>query len=148
MQQQFRFERVLTVREREEKEAEEHFKDSIESFEQTARKLYHLLKKKETMEESQSAYIQNGVAVQTLRHSQQFLVNIEKSIAYQQKLVMEARSAMQWHEQKLKERQIEVKKYKKIKEKDQVKYLDLQKKLDGKIMDELSVIQFMSKRSR
>ncbi|KIL47718.1 flagellar export protein FliJ [Jeotgalibacillus campisalis] len=148
MAYQFRFDRVLTVREREKKEAEDRYRESIESFEGIAQKLYLLLKKKERMIEDQTVSIQNGIAVQSLRHGQAFLTNIEKSISYQQKLVMEARSTMQWHEQRVTDRNIEVRKYEKIKDKDKLLFTAKQRELDSQLMNELSMIQFMKQRSR
>lgn len=145
---QFRFDRVLTVKEREKKEAEDRYRESIESFEGIAQKLYQLLKKKELMESSQAEHIQTGIAVQTLRHGQQFLINIEKSIEYQQKLVMEARNSMHWHEQRLLDRNIEVRKYEKIKEKDRVHFISEQNERDNQQMNELSMTQFMNRRNR
>ncbi|MEW9501304.1 flagellar export protein FliJ [Jeotgalibacillus marinus] len=148
MAYQFRFDRVLTVKEREKKEAEDRYRESIESFEGLAQKLYQLLKKKELMEDAQAVNIQSGIAVMSLRHGQQFLLNIEKSISYQQKLVMEARTTMQWHEQRLMDRNIEVRKYEKIKEKDHHFHLAHQNELDSQQMNELSMTQFMNRRNR
>ncbi|MDG5470290.1 flagellar export protein FliJ [Jeotgalibacillus sp. ET6] len=148
MVHQFRFDRVLTVREREKKEAEDRYRESVESFEGVAQQLYLLLKKKERMIEDQTSKIQNGIAVQSLRHGQQFLTNIEKSIRYQQKLVVEARSTMQWHEQRVADRNIEVRKYEKIKDKDRQLFMAKQSELDNQLMNELSMIQFMKQRSR
>ncbi|KIL44887.1 flagellar export protein FliJ [Jeotgalibacillus soli] len=143
---QFRFDRVLTVKEREQKEEEDRYRESIESFEAIAQKLYHLLKQKEMMEQNQADQIKTGIPVQSLRHGQHFLTNIEKSIAHQQKLVIEARTNMQWHEQKLMDRNIEVKKYEKIKEKDYKKHLIQVNDLDHRRMDELSMMQYMKSR--
>ncbi len=72
MAYQYRFERVLTVREREQKEAEDRYRDSVDSFEKMAQKLYELLKKKELMEDSQADQMKTGIPVQLLRHGQQF----------------------------------------------------------------------------
>ncbi|MDZ5711721.1 flagellar export protein FliJ [Jeotgalibacillus haloalkalitolerans] len=148
MAYQYRFERVLTVKEREQKEAEDRYRDAVDSFEKMAQKLYELLKKKELMEDSQANQMQTGIPVQLLRHGQQFLTNIEKSISYQQKLVMDARSNMQRHEHRLMERNIEVRKYEKIREHDKKRYVAEQEQADREQMNELSIAQFMNRRSR
>ncbi|MFB1081110.1 flagellar export protein FliJ [Jeotgalibacillus sp. JSM ZJ347] len=148
MAYQYRFERVLTVREREQKEAEDRYRDSVNSFEKMAQKLYELLKKKELMEDSQADQMKSGIPVQLLRHGQQFLTNIEKSISYQQKLVMDARTNMQRHEHRLMERNIEVRKYEKIREHDKKRYIAEQEQADREQMNELSIAQFMNRRNR
>ncbi|TFE02759.1 flagellar export protein FliJ [Jeotgalibacillus salarius] len=148
MTYQYRFERVLTVREREQKEAEDRYKTSVDSFEKMAQKLYELLKKKELMEGSQADQIKTGIPVQSLRHGQQFLTNIEKSISYQQKLVMDARTNMQRHEHRLMERNIEVRKYEKIREHDKKRFLAEQEQADRDQMNELSIAQFINRRKR
>ncbi|WP_404409164.1 flagellar export protein FliJ [Jeotgalibacillus malaysiensis] len=148
MAYQYRFDRVLTVREREQKEAEDRYRDSVNSFEKMAQKLYELLKKKELMEDSQADQMKTGIPVQLLRHGQQFLTNIEQSISYQQKLVMDARSNMQRHEHRLMERNIEVRKYEKIREHDKKRYVAEQEQADREQMNELSIAQFMNRRNR
>ncbi|WP_165967142.1 flagellar export protein FliJ [Jeotgalibacillus sp. S-D1] len=144
----FRFERILNVKEREKKEAEGCYREAMETFEKTARKLYQLLKKKELMEDAQSAAIINGLSVQKLRHTQQFLLNIEKSISFQQKLVVESRSAMQWHEEELKKTAVEVKKYEKLRENDQLHFVAVQKVIENEKMNEISIIQYLNHKNR
>ncbi|WP_227395536.1 flagellar export protein FliJ [Jeotgalibacillus aurantiacus] len=148
MAYQYRFERVLTVKEREQKEAEDRYRDAVASFEKIAQKLYDLLRKKELMEAAQADEMKSGISVISLRHGQHFLSNIEKSISYQQKLVIEARSNMQRHEHRLMERNIEVRKYEKIKERDLKQYIQLAESAEREQMNELSIVQFMNRRNR
>ncbi|TFE03497.1 flagellar export protein FliJ [Jeotgalibacillus sp. R-1-5s-1] len=148
MAYQYRFERVLTVKEREQKEAEDRYRDAVASFEKIAQKLYDLLRKKELMEAAQADEMKSGISVISLRHGQHFLSNIEKSISYQQKLVIEARSNMQRHEHRLMERNIEVRKYEKIKERDLKQHIQLAESAEREQMNELSIVQFMNRRNR
>ena len=71
--------------------------------------------------------------------------NLEKSIEQCQKEVMQARYKMNLQQDRLKEKNIEVKKYEKIKEKDFQKYLEVVKVAENKQMDEISIQQFLSK---
>ena len=111
----FKFEKILTLKEREKEEIRESYRDSVEKFEKIAEKLYELLKKKEDLQSYQSERMLNGLSVQEIRHNQHFIANIEKTIDYYQGLVIQARNRMNWHEEKLSEMHIEVKKYEKIK---------------------------------
>lgn len=142
MRYHYKFEKVLTVKEREKDEALSTFQSSVKTFEEVAEELYNLLKKKESLEQFQAEKLQSGFSVQEIRHYQHFIVNMDKSISYYQELVMNARNRMNWCEEQLLEKNVEVKKYEKIKIKDYEKYLELQKLEDDKRLDEISTLQY------
>lgn len=137
----FKFERILTLKEREKEEVFSLYEESIKKFEEAAEKLYELLKKKEDMEEYQFQRLQNGLPVEEIRHYQQFIGNLEKSIDYYQKMVIHARNRMNYYQEKLKEKNVEVKKYEKIKERDFAKFIEDLKREENKQMDEISIQQ-------
>ncbi|RIW36409.1 flagellar biosynthesis chaperone FliJ [Bacillus salacetis] len=143
----FKFDKILTLKEREKEEVRVSYQDSIEKFEKIAQKLYDLLRKKEDLEIFQSEKLSHGLSVQDIRHNQNFITNIEKTIDYYQGLVIQARNRMNWHEQKLSEMNIEVKKYEKIKENDFNKYTEMLYSSESKVLDELAVMQYMNKRN-
>ena len=87
----------------------------------------------------------SGLSVQEIRHNQLFVENLRKVIDHQQQIVINTRNQMNFFQEKLKEKNIEVKKYEKIKEKDFENYQLEEKFLDNKQMDEISLQQFMSK---
>ena len=87
------------------------------------RNYMNLLKKKEDIENYQSARLVNGLPVQEIRHHQHFILNLQKTIDHYQKMVMNARNQMNFHQEKLMQKNIELKKYEKIKEKDKVVFL-------------------------
>ncbi|MGG4010812.1 flagellar export protein FliJ [Bacillus smithii] len=144
----FKFEKILQIKEREKEEIQSGYHRAKRQFEQVAEKLYELLKKKEDLLAFQESQLASGFPVYEIQHYQLFISNLEKMIDYQQQLVMNARNRMFWFENKLKEKNIEVKKYEKIKEKEWQKYQKLLGQMENREMDELSVIQFMNRRNR
>jgi flagellar protein FliJ len=145
MSYQYRFERILTLKEKEKDEVNEQYKGAISKFELVAEKLYEFLKKKEELEVHQADKLQNGLSVQDIRHHQQFITNLEKTIAYYQDLVIQARNRMNWYEEKLVDMNVEVKKYEKIKEKDLIIFQRNMKEAENKQLDEVSVVQYMNR---
>ncbi|WP_442599499.1 flagellar export protein FliJ [Neobacillus sp. D3-1R] len=143
MSYRFRFDNILHIKEREKDDALSIFNESVKKFEDAAEKLYELLKKKEDLESYQSEKLRTGLPVQEIKHHQQFIINMEKTIEHYQKMVMNARNRMNFLQEKLQEKNIEVKKYTKMKEKDFHKFLNEMKYLEGKQMDDISIQQFM-----
>ena len=129
-------------------EAQVVYQDSVKKFEEAADRLYHLLKKKEDLESFQSDRLLGGLPVQEIRHHQQFIGNLEKSIAHYQKVVMNARSIMNFQQVQLMEKNQEVKKYEKIKEKDHLQFLADEKYAESRMMDEVSIQQYMNREIR
>lgn len=142
---QFKFEKILSIREREKDEALSVYNESIKKFEEVAEKLYSLLKKKEDIENYQSSRLKEGLPIQEIRHHQQFIINIEKSIEHYQKMVMNARNRMNFYQEKLMEKNIEVKKYEKMKEKDALNFFKEMQMLENKQMDDISIQFYMNR---
>lgn len=142
MKYQYKFEKVLTFKEREKEEALSAYQNAIKTFEEVAEELYRLLKKKEDLELFQAEKLQTGSSVQEIRHYQRFIINMEKSIKYYQELVLNARNRMNWCETQLIEKNVEVKKYEKIKIKDYEKFLEQMKLEEDKVTDEISTLQY------
>ena len=142
---QYRFQRILTLKEKEKDEVQEMYRGSIEKFEKVAEKLYEFLKKKENLEQHQETKLQNGLSVQHIRHHQQFITNLERTISYYQDLVIQARNRMNWCEEKLVDMNVEVKKYEKMKENDLHRFLQMNQQVENKQLDEVSVVQYMKR---
>lgn len=143
MKYQYKFGRVLALKEREKDEALSLYQESVKKFEEVAEKLYELLKRKEDLEEYQSAGLVQGLPIIEIRYHQQFIGNLEKSIQHYQKMVINARNRMNLHQEKLMEKNIEVKKYEKIREKDFVHFIEELKANENKQMDDISIQHFM-----
>lgn len=142
---QYKFEKILTIKEKEKNDALATYNEAQKKFQQMAEKLYKLLKKKEELIDFQQYKLSTGLSVQEIRHNQLFMGNLEKIIAQCQQDVIKARQHMNLQQDILKEKNIEVKKYEKIKEKDFEKFLDVIKLAESKQMDEISIQQFLSK---
>ncbi|MFJ5622112.1 flagellar export protein FliJ [Peribacillus loiseleuriae] len=142
---QYKFDKILTIKENEKNDVLVKYNETIKKFEEVAEKLYKLLKKKEDLLQFQQEKLTQGLTVQEIRHNQQFMDNLENIIMHNQKEVIQARQAMNMQQSKLMEKNIEVKKYEKIKEKDFQKFLEEIKEADNKNMDEISIRQFHSK---
>jgi flagellar protein FliJ len=142
---QYKFEKILSIKEKEKTDALAKYNAALKKFEEVAEKLYTLLKKKEELLEFQQEKLRNGLSVQDIRHHQLFMGNLEKLLSLCQQEVIEARYKMNTQRDILMERNIEVKKYEKMKENDFLKFLDVIKEAENKQMDEISIRQFISK---
>ncbi|MGE7760662.1 flagellar export protein FliJ [Peribacillus sp. NPDC097895] len=142
---QYKFEKILTIKEKEKSDALAKYNAAVKRFEEVAEKLYKLLKKKEELLEFQQEKLRNGLSVQEIRHHQLFMDNLEKLLSHCQQEVIEARYKMNVQRDVVMERNIEVKKYEKMKENDFLKFLDVIKEAENKQMDEISIRQFLSK---
>jgi flagellar FliJ protein len=142
---QYKFEKILSIKEKEKTDALAKYNAALKKFEEVAEKLYKLLKKKEELLEFQQEKLRNGLSVQDIRHHQLFMDNLEKLLSLCQQEVIEARYKMNTQRDILMERNIEVKKYEKMKENDFLEFLDVMKEAENKEMDEISIRQFLSK---
>ncbi|MBD3109443.1 flagellar biosynthesis chaperone FliJ [Bacillus sp. AGMB 02131] len=142
---QYKFEKILAVREKEKADAQAKYSESVNKFEEVANKLYKLLKKKEDLLDYQQEKMIGGLSVIELRQHQVFLDNVEKTIAHCQQQVIVARQRMEAYQAVLIERNIEVKKYVKIKEKQFERFVKANKAQESIQMDDISIQTFISK---
>ncbi|PWW27368.1 flagellar FliJ protein [Cytobacillus oceanisediminis] len=145
MQHQFKFNKILHIKEREKDQAFDVYSQAVKRFEEAAGKLYELLKKKEDLAAYQQSRLTMGLPVQEIRHHQHFVDSLEKTIDHYQKMVANARSQMNFQQEKLMEKNIEVKKYEKMKEKDLASFMESIKQTEGRHMDDISIQLFMNR---
>lgn len=145
---QYRFEKVLIIREQEKTETEIAYKESVRSFEEVANKLYELLKKKEDLVEYRRERLAIGSSIEEIHHYARFIDSLEKTIADVQKKVMQARTKMNWHEEKLVEKNLEVRKFEKMREKDFKTYQQEQDRVESIFLDEISSLTYFKKEIR
>lgn len=138
----YRFEKVLTYRELQKTETEIEFKSSVDAFEVVATELYDLLKKKESVIGEQLEKMQTGSSIEGIHHYTRFVDSLEKKIQLVQQQVIQARSKMNWFEDKLLERTLEVRKFEKMKEKDLDEYRVESEHEEAQRLDELSTMTF------
>ncbi|MBP3039464.1 flagellar biosynthesis chaperone FliJ [Bacillaceae bacterium Marseille-Q3522] len=145
MAYQYKFEKILQLKEREKEMALESYNESVKKFEEAARHLYSHLKKKEDMEAQQTMKLFAGISVQEIQHYQYFIGNFDKVIDHYQKMVVRTRNYMNYFQERLIEKNIEVKKYEKMKEKDHLHYTENEKWLEAKQMDDISIQHYMAR---
>lgn len=141
-----RFEKIQIIREQEKVEAISHYEKSMKQFEKVAEELYELLKKKETLQADQEQKLLVGYSVQEMRQQQLFLQQLDKSIEFYQKEVVKARQKMTWNEEKVKEKNMEVKKVECLVDKGFTTFTQNQAAVEAKEMDEISS-QFYANRA-
>ena len=148
MQYTYRFDKILTVREQEKTESEIAYKECVRAFEDIATKLYDLLKKKEDLIEYQQERLKIGASIDEISHYAKFINSMEKTIEDVQNKVIQARSKMNWQEQKILEKNLEVRKFEKMKEKDLASFQEEQNRIEAIQLDELSTIAYYKKEIR
>ena len=148
MKYNYRFEKILVVKDQEKTESELAFKESVQVFEEIATKLYDLLKKKEDLIEYQQERLKIGSSIDEINHYSKFIDSMEKSIEDAQQKVMQARAKMNWHEQKLLEKSLEVRKYEKMRERVHERFIEDQLHIEAIQLDELSTIAYYKKEIR
>ncbi|MEY9969895.1 flagellar FliJ protein [Lysinibacillus sp. RC46] len=144
----YRFEKVLTIREQEKNETEIAYKESVRSFEEIATKLYELLKKKEDLIEFQQERLAVGSSIEEVHHYARFIDSLEKTITDVQQKVVQARAKMNWHEEKLLEKNLEVRKFEKMREKDFKVFQQEQDRIEGIFLDEISLLTYNKREIR
>lgn len=145
---EFKFAKVLTIREQEKSETELAYKESVSAFEKVATELYNLLKKREDTTETQNSLLVSGLSINNIHHYSNYIEGLQKRIDIIQKEVIQARSKMNWMEEKLLEKSLEVKKFEKIKEKDLEHFHQEQQRLETIQLDEISSLKFQNKEIR
>ncbi|MEK3994476.1 flagellar export protein FliJ [Psychrobacillus sp. FSL K6-2365] len=145
---EFKFAKVLTIREQEKSETELAYKESVSAFEKVATELYNLLKKREDTTETQNSLLVSGLSINNIHHYSNYIEGLQKRIDIIQKEVIQARSKMNWMEEKLLEKSLEVKKFEKIKEKDFEHFHQEQQRLETIQLDEISSLKYQNKEIR
>ena len=148
MKYAYRFEQILTVREQEKTETEQAYKASVQAFEEVATKLYELLRKKEALIAYQTERLQHGSTIEEIHHNARFLDSLEKMVDTVQQKVVQARAKMNWYEERLLEKNLEVRKYEKMKERDFEQFQQEQHRIEAIFLDELSTLTFNKKEIR
>ena len=144
----YRFEKILVVKDQEKTESELAFKESVQVFEEIATKLYDLLKKKEDLISYQQERLKVGSSIDEINHYSKFIDSMEKTIEDVQQKVVQARAKMNWHEQKLLEKNLEVRKYEKMRENDFEHFKEDQLRTEAILLDELSTIAYYKREIR
>ncbi|MBY8912192.1 flagellar biosynthesis chaperone FliJ [Bacillus sp. YC2] len=143
MAYQFRFQKLLELKENEKDQSLSEYRQSVSEFETAAEKLYENMSKKELLEKDKESKLRTGMSVQEMRHYQQFVSNLENTIYHYQKLVIMKRNEMNEKQDQLTEKNIEVKKFEKMREKQFNMFALEDKAAEMREMDDISIKQFM-----
>ncbi|MED5048450.1 flagellar export protein FliJ [Bacillus siamensis] len=143
MAYQFRFQKLLELKENEKDQTLSEYRQSVSEFETVAEKLYENMSKKESLEKDKESKLNCGMSVQEMRHYQQFVSNLENTIYHYQKLVIMKRNEMNEKQEQLTEKNIEVKKFEKMREKQFNMFALEDKAAEMREMDDISIKQFM-----
>lgn len=141
-------EKILNVRENEKKHAQIAHHQSIKSFEEVATRLYTLLRKKESAEDSYESALQSITTITEIKQQALYIEQLNKRILKLQEDVNQARSTMERKEQALTHAHIEVKKFEKIIEHRHEQLKEVQLKQDNATMNEVSIQQYISRKNR
>ncbi len=144
----YRFSKILDIREQEKTQTEMAYKEAVKSFEEVATKLYEMLKRKEDLIGFQNERLTVGASIDEVTHFANFINSLEKTIEDLQKKVTQERVKMNWHEEKLLEKNIEVRKYEKMREKDFEAFRVEQERIENIRLDELSTMAYYKKEIR
>ncbi|MFC4320181.1 flagellar export protein FliJ [Litchfieldia salsa] len=145
MNGQSNFQKLIKIKESEKNQILAEYQSSVSDFETVAEQLYTFMKKKEDLEFEQQQKLSLGLSIYEMRHQQSFITNLDHTISYYQKLVMKARNKMQYVQEKLLEKNIEVKKYETIQEKRHKAFLDSIQVFETKFLDEISIQQYINR---
>ncbi|HJH11112.1 MAG TPA: flagellar export protein FliJ [Metalysinibacillus jejuensis] len=144
----YRFQQILTIREQEKNETEMAYKDATKAFEEVATKLYDLLKRKEDLLAYQQERLTIGASIDEIHHYARFIDSLEKTIEDVQQKVIQARAKMQWYEEKLLEKNLEVRKFEKMREKDHELFKEEQNRIEMNFLDEVSLQTYNKRENR
>ncbi len=144
----YRFDSIIVVKEQEKNEVEMAYKKAVQNFEAVAQTLYDSLKRKEDLISYQEQQMKIGMSIQEMHSNAQFLDSMEKAIVDIQNKVIQARSKMEWFEEKLLEQTLECRKYEKMREKDYELFKLEENRLEMLQLDELSQIAYYNKEIR
>ncbi len=141
----FTLQKLLELIENKKLEVEAEYSQASRVFEESATKLYHLLKKKEEYEDSYQNQIKDKLSILHIQQSQAVLMKIGQEIVKQQVETNIARENLQRKQEALLNISIELKKYEKMKELKHLDYLEQAKREESKLMDELAVLQYVNR---
>lgn len=137
----------MKIKETEKQEAQAQLATTVSRFEAELTKLYKILKQKEELDEQQQQKLETGLKVSDMKHHTSYTTFLTQSIGHHQQIVQEAREHMHEKEAELLAKNIEVKKYEKIKIKKQAAYQVMINEAENKLMDELSLRQYLKQRN-
>ncbi|MFC3882572.1 flagellar export protein FliJ [Bacillus songklensis] len=143
MSYQYKFARVMSIKENEKDRLTAEYNEAVQKFEKAGQQLYEYLKQKEQLIDQHAEKMGKGLSITEIKQFQLFIENLEKMISMCQQKVTTTRQRMQMAEVKLRDKNMEVKKFEKMKVKDFQRYREWQNEMESRQMDEVSIQQYM-----
>lgn len=140
--------RIREIRENDKRIAQSAYNHSMETFEKIATELYNLLKTRENAEASFESFIQSTTPIEKIKEQATYIEKLNKRIQSVQLLVQRARNDMETKQEKLSDAYVEVKKFDKIIEFKKNSEMQEAKRKEANWMDEMSMQQYLSHKSR
>ena len=138
---QFRLEKVLSYKEREQDVSKEHYNDAVNHVESVGRSLYNVLKEKEQVTLQIEQETKEGVSVRTIQQKQRYLQTLEQQVTQLNDQFLEAKKTMQEKQDVLLQSTQEVKQFEKLKEKKYELYKEEVKSEEIKHLDEITLLK-------
>lgn len=136
---QYSLQKLLDLKSNEKQQKEMAYNEAQKKFEEKATELYHLLKRKEDLEETYAQRMLEGISINQIQEQQIMLGRLKIEINLRMKETDVAREVMHKRQEDLVSSALEVKKYERMKEIKQEDYVLEQKRLETKAMDEISL---------
>lgn len=134
----YRFERVMKLAESEKQNLEVQYKKLFDDFENLARILINMVEEKQRVQTELQEQMSQTITIDQMKMGYSDVDKIDFLISETNKHYLKAKVRLEAFQTKLQEKAIEVKKYEKIREKQQVIYHKLMNKAEMKQMDEIA----------
>ncbi len=143
------FQKIKELRERDKQAEMKTYQNSVESFEEVATKLFHLLDEKEQAEAKFQGMIgRSKVNASSFIQHQHYIERLDQTVDALQPKVQEARNHMEAAQEKLTNAHVEVKKFQMLIDAKLERKEKWLKSEENKQMDELSMQQFLNYKNR
>lgn len=142
---QFKFNKILAIKDNEKDQMLIQYNEAVNKFEKIAEQLYQYLKQKEDLENNQKELLTKGLSIHLIQQQEQWIHNLENIIVHYQTKVIHARGHMQEKQSLLQEKNVEVKKYQKLKENHKQIFIQKMNEDERKLLDEVSIQQYMNR---
>ncbi|MCQ2008950.1 MAG: flagellar export protein FliJ [Sporolactobacillus sp.] len=135
---EYRFERVMKLAESEKQNLEAQYKRLFDDFERLARKLIELMDLKEKAQTDLQKQMSQAITIDQMKMGITDVNTMDSLIDVTNKRYIRAKVRLEDFQTRLQEKAMEVKKYEKMKEKQQMIYRRLMQKAEMKQMDEIA----------
>lgn len=135
------FNKLIDAKEKEKQGILSHYNHLKNKFEEVSNTLYELVKKEENAKSHLNKLIEEG-DISRIQQQTRFIQHLEPLIQKQESHYAQAKDELHIEKLKLTQKNVEMKKIEKVKEKKIEEQIQLEKTKESKDMDEISINQF------